>query len=160
MGPGGRKWASGVSYRVPLFHHASASQGLRPLINQNKPAFGKSISQPPCHRSKSLAGTRLLSLGLQLSAIVNSHQCQRGPPPGLGAVCLPTLPSVTPHDMCHTSHKVPLQSSLSTDFGFPHSAHLNPIQAGTMIERPWRLTSPPSGWDFLVAFLGGEVNTK
>lgn len=27
-----------------------ASQGLRPLINQSKPAFGKSISQPPCQQ--------------------------------------------------------------------------------------------------------------
>lgn len=110
-GRGGAWWEE-VGHRsvlqgtsVPSCFSRGASQGLRPLINQNKPAFGKSISQPHHHRG--------------VTHWASSSQPQWGPPPGLGALWLPPFLLSFLTDTCHTSHDVPLQSSLSTDFGFP-----------------------------------------
>lgn len=66
-----------------------ASQGLRPLMNQNKPAIGKFISQAPCHRRGGVSDWHPSSLtGPPALSHREWPSLPKEPPPGLGAVCL------------------------------------------------------------------------
>lgn len=132
VGPGGRKWATGVSYRVALSYH---------MLQHGPKSHGASQPGAEARTSQPLGSPLLSHLVTKVSLTgppALSHS--GGPPPGLGTGWLPPflLPFLT--DTGHASHDVPLRVPSALTLVFPLC--LNPFQAGTIIERPWRLASP------------------